>query len=83
MVVSSKKINEQFKYWSFTLIGIESTCKKLYGAKLFTTLDVRSGYFNITVSENSRKYIAFTIDYEKCECIQASFGIHVAPSYLP
>ena len=37
---------------------------KLHEAKLFSTLDARSGYY-ITVAEDSRKYTMFTTEYGK------------------
>ena len=36
---------------------------KLHGVSLFLTLNIRCGYYNITVAEDSRKYTAFTTEY--------------------
>ena len=55
---------------------------KPYGAKLFSTLDVQSGYYNITVDEHSRKSTAFTTEYRKYEFLHIPFGIHVVPNYF-
>ena len=38
------------------LIGIN----RLHGTKLFSTLDIKSDYINITMDEGTRKYTAFT-----------------------
>ena len=53
---------------------------KLNGTKLFSTLDVRSGYYNFTVAEDSRKYEVFTTEYGNYGFLTVPFGIHVAPS---
>ena len=50
--------------------------------KVFSILDVRSGYYNITVAKDSRKYTAFNIEYSKYKLLQVPVGIHVAPSYF-
>ena len=55
---------------------------KLHGAKSFSTLDIRSGYLNITVAEDSRKYKVFTTEYGTYEFVQIPFGFHIAPSTL-
>ena len=39
--------------------------QKLHLAKLFSTLDERFGYFNITVGKDSIKYAAFRTEYGK------------------
>ena len=44
---------------------IDRIFSKMYDAKSFSTLDVRCGYYNITLSENSRDYTAFTTEYGK------------------
>ena len=61
---------------------IDRIFSKLNGSKLFSTLDVRSGYFNITIAEDSRQYTAFTTEYGKYEFLIVSLGIHVAPNYF-
>ena len=58
-VAGFRKINEQLKYSSYPLMRIGRIISKLYKAKLYSTLDVRSDYYNITIDENSRKYSLF------------------------
>ena len=82
MVVNFRKMNEQLEYWSYPLMHIDRIFSKLNGSKLFSTFDVISGYYNITIAEESRQYTAFTTAYGKYEFLRVSFGIHVAPSYF-
>ena len=81
MVVDSRKINEQLKFWSYSLMRIDSIFSRLH-AKLFLTLHVRSSYYNIIVAEDSRKYISFSKEYGRYEFLHVSFGIFGAPSYF-
>ena len=55
---------------------------KLHGAKSFSTLNVTSGYYSITVDENSRKYTAFTAECGKYEFLSVPFGIHITQCYF-
>ena len=41
--------------------------------KLFSILDVRSGYYNMTVGEDNRNYAAFTTEYGKYEFLRVLF----------
>ena len=50
--------------------------------KLFSTLDVRSDYYNINVAEGSHKYTAFTTEYGKYEFLHVPFGIQIDPRYF-
>ena len=61
---------------------IDRIFSKLNGSKLFSALDVRSGYYNITIAEDSRQYTAFTTEYRKYEFLRVPIGIHVTPSYF-
>ena len=83
MVVYFKKIIGQLQYWSYPLMRIERIFSKLYGAKLSSIFGVISGYYNITMDENSRKYTAITTEDGKYEFLYVPFGIGIAPSYLP
>ena len=82
MVVDFRKMNEQLEYCSYLLMCTDRILSKLNGSKLFSTLDVTSGCYNITIAENSRQYTAFTTEYGKYEFLRVPFGIHVAPSYF-
>ena len=75
-------MNEQLEYWSYPLMCIDRIFSKLNGSKLFSTLDVRSGYYNITIAEDSRQYTAFTTEYGKYEFLRIPSGIYVVPSYF-
>ena len=57
MVVDFTKINKQLEYWSYPLMKINKIFSNLDVIKLFSTLNVKSGYYNITVAEDGRKYI--------------------------
>ena len=61
---------------------IERIFVKGHGTKLFSTLDIRSGYYNITVAENGKRYTTSITGYSKCEFFQIPFGIHITPSYF-
>ena len=77
MVDDFRNIHYQLEYWSFPLMRID----RIF-SKLFSTLDVRSCYYNITVAEHSRKYTAFPTEYGKYKFPRVQFVIHVVPSYL-
>ena len=55
---------------------------KVYGAKLSSTLEDRSSCFNVTLVEDSSKYIAFTTRYGKYKFRHIPFGNHIAPRYF-
>ena len=58
---------EQLEFWSYPLMRIGRIFSKLHRAKLFSTFDVGSSCWNITVAKDSRKYTAFTTEYGKYE----------------
>ena len=73
MVVDFRKMNEQLEYWFYPLMCIDRIFSKLKGSNLFSTFNVRSGYYNITVAEDSRQYTAFTTEYGKYESLKSPF----------
>ena len=62
MVEDFRRVNEQLEYWSCLSMRIDRILSKLYEATLYCTLGVRSGYYNITVAEDSHKYTTFTTE---------------------
>ena len=54
---------------------------KLKGAKVFSTIDLRSGYHHITLGKSSRAKTAFVMPFGKNEFLMAPFGLAQAPAY--
>ena len=81
MVVEFRKMNEQLGYWPYPLMCIDRIFSELNASKLFSTLDVRSGYYNITIADKSRQYTAFT-EYGKHKFLRVPICIEVASSYF-
>ena len=54
----------------------------LCGAKIFTTLDLRSGYYHINLDEESKAKTAFVTPFRKYEFNSVPFGLAQAPAYF-
>ena len=54
----------------------------LHGAKIFTTLDLRSGYYHINLDEESKAKTAFITPFGKYEFNSIPFGLAQAPAYF-
>ena len=55
---------------------------KLKGAKVFSTIDLRSGYHHIALSKSSRAKTAFVMPFGKYEFLMVPFGLAQAPAYF-
>ena len=55
---------------------------RLKSAKYFTTLDLRSGYYHIGLSENSKAEMAFITPLGKYQFEVVPFGLAQAPAYF-
>ena len=61
---------------------IDEMYASLRGAKIFTTLDLRSGYYHITLDKESKAKTAFVTLFGKYEFNAVSFGLAQAPAYF-
>ena len=61
---------------------IDEMYVKLKGAKVFSTIDLRSGYYHITLGKSSRAKTAFVTPFGKYKFHMASFGLAQAPAYF-
>ena len=55
---------------------------KLKGAKVFSTIDLRSGYHHITLGKSSRAKTAFVTSFGNYEFLMVPFGLAQAPAYF-
>jgi len=61
---------------------IDEMYGQLCGAKVFTSLDLRSGYHHISLSPDSQKKSAFVTPMGKYEFKKVPFGLAQAPAYF-
>ena len=61
---------------------IDEMYVKLKGAKVFSTIDLRSGYHHIALGKSSRAKTAFVTPFGKYEFLMVPFGLAQAPAYF-
>ena len=55
---------------------------KLKGAKVFSTIDLRSGYYHVALGKDSRAKTAFVMSFGKYKFLMVPFGLAKAPTYF-
>ena len=55
---------------------------KLKGVKVFSTIDLRSGYYHITLGKDSRAKTAFVTPFGKYKFLMVPFGLAQVPTYF-
>uniref|UniRef100_H3G554 Reverse transcriptase domain-containing protein n=1 Tax=Phytophthora ramorum TaxID=164328 RepID=H3G554_PHYRM len=78
--VDYRALNSVTKKDVYPLPRIDETLEALGGAQLFTTLDLRSGYWQISVAPEDRDKTAFTTKQGLYRFIRMPFGLMNAPS---
>ena len=61
---------------------IDEMYAKLKGAKVFSTIDLRSGYHHIALGKSSRAKTAFMMPFGKYKFLMVPFGLAQAPAPL-
>ena len=61
---------------------IDEMYAKLKGAKFFSTIDLRSGYYHIALGQDSRVKTAFVMPFGKYKFLQVPFGLAQAPAFF-
>ena len=78
--IDFRSINKISVKDKFPLPKIETVLESLQGAKYFSTLDLRSGYWQIPVAERDRDKTAFSSQNETYRFCRLPFGLHNAPA---
>ena len=66
---------------AYSLPRIEESLDCLYGAVIFTSLDLKAGYWQVEMEESSIPYTAFTVGpLGFYECVGMPFGLTNAPA---
>ena len=66
----------------YPLPKIDEMFAKLQGSKVYSTIDLRSGYYHIGLTRESRAKSAFVVPMGKWEFKRTPFGLSQAPAYF-
>lgn len=80
MVIDFQKLNSQTIRDRYPIPDVNMTLQNLGNAKLFSTIDLESGFHQITIRESDREKTAFSINGAKYEFVRMPFGLKNAPS---
>lgn len=80
MCVDYRKLNRKIIKDRFPLPLIDDVLDKLHHAKVFSTLDLKNGFFHVPVEEDSRQYTSFVTYHGQFEFCRAPFGLCNSPS---
>ena len=64
------------------LLKIDEIYARLKGSNIYSTFDMRSGYYHMVLSEKSRPKSAFVSSFGKWEFKRCPFGLAQAPAYF-
>jgi hypothetical protein len=82
LVVDYRSLNEVTIKNKYPLPNINDLFDQLKGAKVFSKIDLRSGYFQLKIQEQDIPKTVFTTRYGLYEYTVMSFGLTNAPTYF-
>lgn len=80
LVIDYRKINRIILKDRYPIPLIEDQLDKLQEARVFSTLDLRNGFFHVKVEESSRKYTSFVTHSGQYQFTKVPFGLCISPS---
>ena len=66
----------------YPLPNIDEMFAKLNGSRMFSIIDLRSGYYHIGLTKGSRPKSAFVVPMGKFKFLRTPFGLSQAPAYF-
>ncbi|GFX05767.1 retrovirus-related Pol polyprotein from transposon 17.6 [Trichonephila clavipes] len=79
MCIDYRKMNQKLVKNKFPLPIIEDVLDNLQEAKVYSTLDLRNGFFHVDVDEDCRKYTSFNNRDGQFEFNKVPFGLSTSP----
>lgn len=80
LVVDFRQLNKKLLADKFPLPRIDAILDQLGRAKYFTTLDLMSGFHQIPLDHDSRKYTAFSTPNGHYAFKRLPFGLNISPN---
>jgi hypothetical protein len=82
MVVDYRKVNKKICFDAYPLPTLDQAFQSFLGAKIFSVLDLKSAYFQIPLTANSRRVTAFCTPFGLFEFSRMPVGISVGSQGL-
>ncbi|GFW89461.1 retrovirus-related Pol polyprotein from transposon 17.6 [Trichonephila clavipes] len=79
MCIDYRKLNQKLVKDKFPLPFIEDVLDTLQEAKVYSTLDLRNGFFHVDVDEDCRNYTSFIVPDGQFEFNKVPFGLSTSP----
>ena len=79
--IDFRRLNARTKKDSFPLPHMQETMESMVGARFFSSMDLKSGFWQVRMSEKSRQYTAFTVgSLGVYEFLRMLYGLCNAPA---
>lgn len=78
--IDYRQLNKRIIRDCFPMPLIEDLIDELSGAIVFSTLDLKNGFFHVPVAEASQKYTSFVTPSGQYEFLKTPFGLSVSPA---
>ncbi|GFX93452.1 retrovirus-related Pol polyprotein from transposon 297 [Trichonephila clavipes] len=78
--IDYRRLNRKLIKDNYPLPLIDDILDCLQNAKIFTTLDLKNGFFNVAVNERSRKFTSFVTHNGQYQFRRMPFGLSTCPS---
>ncbi|GFV12620.1 retrovirus-related Pol polyprotein from transposon opus [Trichonephila clavipes] len=78
--IDYRRLNCKLIKDNYILPLIDDILDSLQNAKIFTTLDLKNGFFQVAVNESSRKFASFVTHNGQYQFRQMPFGLSTCPS---
>lgn len=80
LVVDFRQLNKKIVADKFPLPRIDDILDRLGRAKYFSTLDLMSGFHQVELDDNSKRYTAFSTTSGHFEFNRLPFGLNISPN---
>ena len=77
--IDQRDLNKALKRPHYPMVTVEEVTNRLSGAKIFTSLDACSGYWQLPVDDESSKLLTFNTPWGRYRFTRLPFGISPAP----
>ena len=79
--IDFRRLNDRTEKDSFPMPKMINTMETMVGARIFSTMDLKSGFWQVKMAEESRPYTAFTVgSLGVYEFLRMPFGLCNAPA---